>query len=295
MTALGALPWIRLGPPAAGRGRNAAAPGACVAEVRSAEELRSCLAGLTAETVVLVDEDVAVAPHAAHFAAEPLLLEAGLCVGFVGVNAVTGLCVGRSLRYCGRERILRHGAPPDADVVVPRIAGTWSPARTPEAAFRAAFATMLNDAAALAGDPAGGGELGLAASLGSDVENGLWWMLGAGLALLGRQDAETAWRAERPLLVDAGELAQRTREVARLVRVHRGIPVRPMAPMSSKVVRQMMSSWPPARYWTGFAEACGRLGPKGRALADAHDRAGRLIWALPPRPPSAEEAANRAR
>jgi hypothetical protein len=288
LSALGTLPWVRLVSPAASAAPDdPGLPVPHMVEEGSAEALLSCLADLSSDTLVLVDRDTTVDPIAAHIATEPLLLEAELCVGFVGINAITGLCVGRSLRYCSRERVLRDAAPPEPDIVVPKIAGTWWPNRTPEAAFRSAFDTICRQSADWPRDSAGKASLGLSASLGSDVENGYWWLLGGGLALLGRNGVDAAWRAERALLFDTGELASRTQEVARLVRVRRGVPVWPMAPMQSRLVKETASTWPPARFWSEFSEACGRLGPKGEALAAAHDRAARLIWALPPAEPAA--------
>jgi hypothetical protein len=238
-----------------------------------ANALRTYLSELRSDRVVMVEEDVAVDPRAVGKSLHPELLKSEKCIAYLGANAVTGLHVPRGPRCCRRDAAIACGGLPPIDLVVPEVVSVWIPNATPEGTFRSGFEATVGQAE----DEEAQTRLSLAASLGLDATNGTWWVLGACHGLLG-DSVESAWAAEREFLMDSLGLDRRVHEVARLVRVRRGVPVWPLAPLQSKLAKQMVSTWPPARVWFEFADGCERLGSSAQKVGAAYRHAGQLIW-----------------
>jgi hypothetical protein len=184
--------------------------------------------------------------------------------------------VPRGLRLIQTRRL---GAEvPKPALFVPRAMGALGGNATPQLAFATAFDLARAMDAETPATGAGRRQLALAASIGADALNGLWWTLGTLTALLGRHEAREAWTTVAPLLTEPEDAARRTREIARLVRLERSIPAMPLDRQQSRALREMLTGTAPPAMWSAFVHGTADLGADGVALARHWGRAANLLW-----------------
>lgn len=282
MTLLCDLPWLRVfrengdalpAPPAAVRScRDVSADPAALALVAE---------GISASHVVLVLPDILLKAVAADLSPDPVLFAAERPLVWPGENEVTGEAdsihglwvVPPSLLKEFAKEFVRGVIPVSAirPLVVPKIAATWTCGRSAEAAFRAGFTTVCGASHAGAA---------FSASLGSDRKNGVWWGIGACRGLLGG-DADKAWSEERLIPLDEPSLLQRWHEIARAVRVEKGLHLHPLDARQAAAVRQMRGNLAPASIWDEFVIELQMLGETAERLATAYGVARAMIWGRP--------------
>lgn len=277
MSALGAFPAVRI----EASGPDPSPPAATFAQAQPSGRdvmaaLRTAGAGSPSGHVVLIEAHVTPAPGAEAHVPEPALLAAGVCVGFPTTSVVTGLVVPRGLRLIQTRRL--EAEVPNPALTVPRAMGTLGGNTTPQLAFATAFDLARAMDRATPATAAGRRQLALAASIGADALNGPWWMLGTLAALLGRHEARAAWSSVAPLLAEPSEVARKAREIARLVRLERGIPAMPLDRQQSRELKSMLTGTAPPAMWWGFVNGASDLGTGGTEMAGRWGRAARLLW-----------------
>ena len=277
MTALKDFPRLHLRP-GGGADASASAGQARQVDPQDAEALRQIAAGHQGEWIAVVDEGVELWPDAMNLSPEPALLGAKVCIGYLSRIEMNGFARRAGLKLCCRDKIEQTGRLPAVDLSVPKFVGSWSSNADPKMAFDAGVLETQTRMAEQTEPPASAQDLALWGSLGADVRNGIWWLLGANLALLGPQDAAQRWAEAEARSDDPAELARWLNEIAREVRLERSIPVRPMSPEQSRSAKLMLSPWPASQYWTEFAEDCAKLGEDGAKLASDYLRALSYIW-----------------
>ncbi len=277
MSALGSFPVVRIeapglepSPPAATFPRARPAGHDIVAALRAAGE------GSLTGHVLLIDAYVSPSAGAEAHVPDPALLAADVCVGYRTTSVVTGLVVPRGLRLIQTRRL--DTEVPKPALIVPRTMGTLGGNATPQSAFATAFDVARAMDAETPATGAGRRQLGLAASIGSDALNGVWWTLGTLIALLGRHEPREAWATVAPLLAEPEDAARRTREIARLVRLERGIPAIPLDRQQSRALREMLTGTAPPGMWSAFVHGAADLGADGVMLARRWGRAANLLW-----------------
>jgi hypothetical protein len=219
--------------------------------------------GIRTSHLVLVLPDIAPSAHAAGLAPETALMASGCPLLWPAENELTGEAAATHGLWVVPVPHLReqpaayiNGGPVGpAPFVVPRVAATWRCGRSAQAAFRAGFISMQG------ADPAAAA---LSAGLGADRPNGAWWGIGACHGLLGGA-LDTAWTAERLTGPDDIALRQRWIELARQVRVERGLAVHPLD----------------APIWDSFVVQLQDLGPQNKRLAAAYGAARAMVWGHP--------------
>jgi hypothetical protein len=277
MSALGSFPAVRIEAP----GPDPSPPAATFARAQPAGRdvvaaLRAAGAGSPSGHVLLIEAHVTPVPGAEAHVPEPALLSAGACVGYPTTSVVTGLVVPRGLRLIQTRRL--EAEVPEPALTVPRTMGTLGGNATPQLAFATAFDLARAMDAATPATDAGRRQLALAASIGADALNGLWWTLGTLAALLGRHEARAAWASVAPLLVENADVSRRAREIARLVRLERGIPAMPLDRQQSRALKEMLTGTASPAMWSGFVHGAADLGADGAALARRWGRAASLLW-----------------
>ncbi len=282
MTLLADLTWFRVAD--AGHGAPAAELAAslpCQDVAPDPAALAQAAQAASTSYVVLVLPDILPRPMAAALSPEPALLATGRALLWPAENRLTG----EAASTCGlwvvparllsrhAEAFLGSGVPATAPpaLVVPRIVADWECGRSGAAAFRAAFDSMgaAEETAAA-----------LSAGLGADRPHGAWWGIGACRGLLGG-DACTAWEEERSGPADPAALRQRWSELARQVRVTRGLPVYPMEADTAAALRRMRGDQVPPAIWDRFVAGLTELGPDTSRLRDACALARATIWGHP--------------
>lgn len=273
MTALRDFPRIHLraGAPANGVKMQQVDP-------QDAEALKQVASDHKGTWIAVVDDGVRLWPEAMNLSPEPALLGATTCIGYFSRNEMNGFVRQSGLRLCRRNRIAKTGKLPATDLWVPKFIGHWTVDSGPEATFCAGVAETSAKLAELDSGLASRQDLALWASLGADIRNGIWWLLGVNLALLYPDDAERRWAEAKPRLDNPADHLLWLTEIAREVRLEKSIPVRPMSPEQSRSAKFMLSPWPAPNYWTKFAKDCARLGEDGAKLAADYLRAADYIW-----------------
>ena len=280
MRLLGDVPAIRLRAPVATPIPRPAAPAfAAAREVsgNAVEAARAAAEVAGSDFVVAIDPSVEPSPSAEALMPEPDLVAARICLGFPSRSVVTGLIVPRGLRLIPVAR-LEGDALPEPALLVPFPAGDFAANGSPQEAFRAGFALAAETPVPGPEEIAARNRLALAAALGADAMNGTWWILGTLHALLGRSTLQESWADSAPLLSEPSELSRRSRELSRLVRLERGLPVPPLDRRQSRAVKAMLSGAAPPEMWARFIAGAGDLGAAGAALALRYRRAADLIW-----------------
>lgn len=285
MITLGELPALRLLPPAA---MTAVAPDPGAAGFAGARPVHAAAAPAAARAaaaeagsdfVVVIDADIRATREAEALMPERALVEARLCLGFPSRSLVTGLAVARGLRLIPVDRLRDEDeALPAPALIVPRGIGHYAANDSPQRAFHAGFACAAAQPLPPPGSDAARNRLALAASLGADALNGVWWVLGALSGLAGRDGPQAAWAEVAPLLADQAAPPRRVRELARLVRLETGLPVRALDRRQSRAIKAMLSDWAPPEMWRDFIEGLADLGADGSALADRYRQAAAQVW-----------------
>lgn len=277
MSALGSFPAVRIEAP----GPDPSPPAASFAQAQPAGRdvvaaLRAAGAGSATGHVLLIEAHVTPDPGAEAHVPEAALLAAGVCVGYPTTSVVTGLVVPRGLRLIQTRRL--DAEVPKPALTVPRTMGTLGGNATPQLAFATAFDLACTMDRASSATAAGRRQLALAASIGADALNGPWWTLGTLAALLGRHEARAAWATIAPLLAEPSEVARRAREIARLVRLERGIPAMPLDRQQSRELKSMLTGTAPPAMWWSFVNGAADLGTDGAEMARRWGRAASLLW-----------------
>jgi hypothetical protein len=280
MTLLRDLPWLRiLDGTAEANAEEDAAPWPYIDVPNDPAALTLAADGVRSSHLVLVLPDIAPRALAAGLAPDTVLMASGRPLLWPAENDVTGeTALTRGLWVVPVSRLRQHpdayvdGGPVDPTLlVVPRVAATWACGRSPEAAFRAGFTSMEGaDTTALA----------LSAGLGADRPNGVWWGIGACCGLLGNA-LDAAWAEEQLIGPDELHLRQRWAELARQVRVERGLPVHPLGPEAAAAIRSMRGDLAPAPVWDSFVAQLQDLGPQATRLAAAYGTARAMVWGHP--------------
>ncbi|TCO72040.1 hypothetical protein [Rhodovulum euryhalinum] len=281
MILLGDVPALRIAAP----GQMAPLPraqGFADAPVVSAEDIaeaaRAASAAAGSDLVAVIDADVLPAPAAEAVMPERAFVEARLCLAYPSRGVITGLMVPRGLRLIPVER-LRDGAPlPEPGLLVPQGVGDFTANDAPQRAFQAGFGLTAGQPLPPPGATAARARAALGASLGADALNGVWWVLGALHALLGRGSVQACWAEAAPLMSDQAAPARRIRELARLVRAETGLPVQALDRRQSRAIKAMLSPWAPPGMWQDFIRDAGDLGAQGAAVSDRYSRAAAMIW-----------------
>ncbi len=274
MTALKDYPRIHLATGAA----STSAGQAPRIDPQDADGLRRAAAKQRGKWIAIVDEGVRLWPEALNQSPEPELLGADTSIGYLSRVEMNGFANRAGLRLCRRARLAKTGTLPAAELHIPKFVGHWSSDATPKNAFKAGVSrtgTFMQDPA-----PAGPSrrDLALWGSLGADLRNGVWWLLGVNAALLDPGRVEEVRREADAFKGHGDGLVRLLHEIAREVRLERSIPVRPLTAALSRSARQLLSPWPAPRYWTEFVERCQRLGPDGTKLAADYRRAVDYLW-----------------
>ncbi|GAA0310361.1 hypothetical protein [Rhodovulum strictum] len=276
---LGDLPALRLAPAAP------PAPDAGFADAQPVSQatLTAAARATGSDHVILIAPDIAPARAAETLMPDPALVAAGLCLGYPARSVVSGMAVPQGLRLIPVARLEDGAPPPPPALLVPQIAGTLAANDTPQRAFHTGF--ELTAARPLPPPGAARDRAALAASLGADALNGVWWVLGNLHSLLGRGGVRTCWAETAPLLSDPSAPVRRIRELARLVRLETGLPVQALDRHQSRALKAMLPPWAPPEMWSDFLRALADLGAAGPPIAARYTRAAAAIWpAEPPGP-----------
>lgn len=229
--------------------------------------------GLCADACIIVAADVRPNPAFQKNVPDPVLGNSGLCIGYMVRNAVTGLPVPDRIRFAPCNLFMQN-LEASPDMTVPRILGSWRPNRSEEICFRAGHAAFTTPV-----DYADTDRL-FAATLGTDADNGDWWVLGALSALDGISDRDRLWTGYAGMSCE--DRTGCMQHLVRGIRVRTGLPMQLFTPDQSRAMKQMLSEFPTRQHWDRFVAACSALGPEGQRLATAYQRAADAIWGITP-------------
>ncbi len=245
MTLLSDLPWLHA---------------ATAAALATPAGLADAAWALQGPLCVVVPPGIRPWPDAGHLSPDPALTSGPRALLYPAVNALTGDCASDRGLWVAAPALVaakaatllsQDAALALAPVVPPEIAADWDCGATPQDAFRAGHAAMAAPRCAA---------LALSASLGADHVNGPWWGIGATRALLGA-DADRAWAEEVALATPDDGLTARWAELARMVRLRCGLPVRPLPPEAAAALRRMRAPLPPPEVWDRYTATLQRLLP----------------------------------
>jgi len=216
--------------------------------------------------IVVIDPHVAVYPAIEVYEVDGVLSASNLCLMLPARSTVTGLVVPRGLRIVPVAQIDDQQGVGPPSLVIPRIAGSYSANATPRLAFRTAFDLGQEHWGTT-------DQMALSASLGSDAQNGDWWVLGAIYGLLGDLSADQAWSE---CSADPSDLHRRIPELARILRINIGVEVQVLNADQSRAIKGLLPDMAPPDIWQRFVAGCADLGADGKALAERYARASLL-------------------
>ncbi len=273
MSFLGAFPLLRLG-----EKRDAAPadgfadqfwcdPREAAAKAREISE--------TAPAILIMSEYVVPDATASAFWVDPDFLNAEIVIGFLARSHVTGLFLedGATLVPTGLLQD-RHDLPLPV-LTYPYSVGVAHGNATPEMAFAQGFRSV---AAVPTDTSQARNRLALATSLGTEVLNGGWWVLGALQSLRGEMTLADSWQCHEALLDTPKDIPKAISIEARETRQSVELPVQALTPEESRALKSTLSAWPDSAYWLRFVSECAELGAELDGHGQRLHRAARRIW-----------------
>ncbi|MEL7151405.1 MAG: hypothetical protein AAGK71_11745 [Pseudomonadota bacterium] len=278
MSFLGAFPVLRLGqkrdsaPSVGFLSEHWCAPQQALAPARDLAR--------AASAVLVVGPHVTLDEKAAALWVPPDCLGKDVPLGFLARSHVTGLFVGNVATLIPARCLDDASALPHARLTFPYRVGALYGNATPESAFEHGFRSCSNTSAEVKETQ---NRQALAASLGPDVLNGVWWCLGALHALRNDLSLTEAWNRHEPLLDTPNDVPKVLGPEARATRLATGIPVQALSPAQSRALKAMLSPWPDGLFWDRFAADAAGLDATFQGYGTSMQRAARRIWPdLPP-------------
>jgi hypothetical protein len=160
-------------------------------------------------------------------------------------------------------------------VVVPKSLSVLHGNRTPEEAFETAFSLARAPKVHLSSTPE---RTALAASLGMDALNGLWWILGTFSGLSPGLELGEAWDHHSSLLSAPDAIDHHLEAEARALRLQTGLPVRAINAEQSLVLKAGLPDWPGPEYWAAFDKFSKAHGGAFADLATSYRAAAAYLW-----------------
>ena len=215
---------------------------------------------------------------------DPVLLNAGYRLGWMARNAVTAELVSfPSPQLWLRTALVAHltaeceGPIPDA-AILPMCQADWVFNTSSGAAFTAGFEYILTLKQQDIDEESRNTHETVAASFGSDAPYADWWQLGVFAAILGKTDRRAAYRHEKSRCDNDGDVPQRLEDLARKMRIERGLNTRRLSAKNSRFFKQNRFLRADKPSFEAIATQYETLGAAGKVKAQKYRAASTWIW-----------------
>jgi len=248
---------------------------------------------LTGAYVLVIPEFITPIASLAQVAPDPILLDAGLRIGWMSRNITTGeLAASPGPELWPREAYRRHAkaqhdksnaVKPDIPVIanMPECHAVWAFNTSSGAAFAAGMAYILRLQSELTNPQEIHRRMTIAATIGQDSPFCDWWQLGVMNAILGENNRAKTYVKEKNITADVGEMRLRLNDLAREIRLKLGLNLIEISAKNSRFFKANKFLMPSRSAYAGIADQYRGLGQAGSNIADKYLKAANWIWGEP--------------
>lgn len=232
-----------------------------------------------APAILVIEPNVVPNKEAPAILPENILLNSEYIFGYPAKSVVSGSFHPQGAWVVPKAAIEINSKTAVCDLaskfLVPRSIGTIYGNNTPEEAFETAFNLARSPKVSFQNKPESSA---LAASVGMDARNGLWWILGTFSGMSKDDDLVTAWTYHSRLLSAPDDISHHLEAEARRIRVTQRVPVTAISSKQSLALRATLSEMPGAEYWKNFDQRCRTEQGALADLANIYQAAGQYLW-----------------